>query len=100
MPNSRETIVGIAWYRPQDWNRLREISVDPEAMEESHAKWLESTNRTLRVLQKKGHRVRRVIVNLDELLDFCRREKMQLDARARSQFVADRIRDEETGPRQ
>ena len=41
-PRAKKLVVGIAWWRPQDWNRLREISDDRQNLEDSHREWLEN----------------------------------------------------------
>lgn len=38
--NREERVMGIAWYRPEQWPRLREVSADIEGLEETHAEWL------------------------------------------------------------
>ena len=94
----RKQIVGVAWYRARDWNRLRQICADPEALEESHGEWLRTANRILREVEKRdGVRMRKVIVDLDELVEFCHREGIALDAKARSRFVAEKLEVEEAG---
>jgi hypothetical protein len=94
--SSRTKVVGVAWYRPGDWSRLREISADAHALEESHGKWLESANRIVRQLEQGSVRVRKVIVDLDELLAFCHASNIALDSKARSRFVAVKVQAEKT----
>lgn len=88
-------IIGIAWYRPRDWERLRQLSTDSENLEDSHGEWLVGVNRAVREMEKEGLRIRKVIVDLDELVGFCQREAVQLDAAARSSFVAWKLSQEE-----
>jgi len=35
-------VTGIAWYRPEQWERLREVSEDVENLEETYEAWLET----------------------------------------------------------
>jgi hypothetical protein len=32
--------VGVAWYRPWEWEKLRRVAADPEKLESIHAEWL------------------------------------------------------------
>jgi len=91
----REMIVGIAWFRAADWTRLLEISEDRNELEDSHAKWLEQANRVLREVEKGGLKARRVVINLDELLAWAAARKVPIDGKCRSNFVAEKVRQEE-----
>jgi hypothetical protein len=91
----RKAVIRIAWYRPRDWQRLREIAADANIIEESHAEWRYEATRVLRQLERQGVRVRKVIIDLDELTAFCRKRRVPIDAAARSSFVAERVHQEE-----
>ena len=95
---ARPIVLGVAWFRPQDWNRLREIAADRDALEESHQEWVEGATRTIRKLERQGVRPRRVIIDLDDYLAWCAARKLPLDGSSRASFAAERIRDEETRP--
>ena len=90
-------VIGIAWYRPQDWNRLREIAADPDELEESHGAWLTTVQRVMRRMERDRLRVRKVIIDLDELQAFCRKEGLANTCASRSRFVAEKVRREECG---
>lgn len=34
------TAIGIAWYEPSDWTKLRAIAPDVETLENTHGEWL------------------------------------------------------------
>lgn len=48
-------VVGIAWYRPQQWQRLREVAVDIDMIEQTHAEWLAVATKTLNDLRREGY---------------------------------------------
>jgi len=41
------TVVGIAWYRADQWARLHEVSVDGADLEPSYTAWEERAKRRL-----------------------------------------------------
>ncbi|HEY7119072.1 MAG TPA: hypothetical protein VH475_20950 [Tepidisphaeraceae bacterium] len=87
----------MAWFRPEDWNRLLEISVDRDRLERSHAEWVRSANRVMRRLERQGLRPRRVIVDLDELIAWCGQRGLPIDGGARADFASEKLaREEET----
>jgi hypothetical protein len=34
-------VTGVAWYRPKQWQRLREVAEDVENLDESYEAWIE-----------------------------------------------------------
>jgi hypothetical protein len=91
----RPMVVGVAWFRAADWARLLEISEDRDKLEDSHSKWLEQANRALRGLEKGGLKARRVVIDLDELVQWSAAQKLPINSEARSKFVAQKVRQEE-----
>jgi hypothetical protein len=41
-------VTGIAWYRPEQWERLRDVSEDVENLEETYEAWLQTAERLIR----------------------------------------------------
>jgi hypothetical protein len=86
------TITGIAWYRRDQWARLRELAADADKLEESYEAWLAGAQKTLVQMTVAGVRARRVDVDVDELARWCRREGRPVDGASRAAFVAERLR--------
>ena len=87
-----DTITGIAWYRRDQWARLRELAVDADRLEEAFEDWLVGAQKTIVQLTATGLRVRRVDVDLDDLVRWCRHDGRPLDSAARAAFTAERLR--------
>jgi hypothetical protein len=79
--------IGIAWYSPAQWNRLREISADADDLEETHAEWLATAESVWAQMVENGLEVKKVVVDVDQLEAWCREQGLSIDAAARSQFV-------------
>jgi hypothetical protein len=47
------SIVGVAWYRPEQWEVLRNASIDRDKLEDTHAEWLAEAERVVKELRKK-----------------------------------------------
>jgi hypothetical protein len=85
-------ITGIAWYRREQWARLREVSVDGASLDERYDDWRRRAEGNLRELRGSGVTIRRVDVDVDELLRWCRASGRAVDGPARAAFVAQRLR--------
>ncbi len=88
MAKQTQTRVGVAWYKPSEWEQLRQAVTDPERLELTHREWLQIAKKGCRELQANGFDYERVIVAVDELVAWCRDRGVPVDADARSQFAA------------
>ncbi|MBI4546782.1 MAG: hypothetical protein HY707_02295 [Ignavibacteriae bacterium] len=41
----QRTVIGIAWYRPEEWSALKEFCEDWETMDTSYDDWKRQRNR-------------------------------------------------------
>lgn len=85
-------VIGIAWYQPWEWGKIRQMVADPDVFEKSHAKWLRGVKKLCRELEADGVYVHRVIIHADELFAWCQEKNIPIDSEARSQFAADKTR--------
>ena len=90
--NDSNAITGIAWYRRDQWTRLRQLAPDVDKLEESYEDWLTGAQKALVQMSVAGVRAQRVDVDLDELARWCLGEGRPLDSAARAAFVASRLR--------
>jgi len=86
------TRVGIAWYRPDQWEHLRQVSADGDAIERTFAELEDAATARLRDLKSEGVDVTKVMVDVDELVQWCSENRLRVDAQARAQFVAEELR--------
>jgi hypothetical protein len=47
-PADSRMVTGVAWYRPEQWARLREISEDVENLEDTYEEWRQKAEQVLR----------------------------------------------------
>lgn len=88
LPRQPSTVVGVAWYRPEQWEKLRKISLDRSDLEKTHAEWLAIVAEKLLDFKQMGITPRPVEVDVDELAHWCKQHQRPVDAAARSEFVA------------
>ena len=88
------TVVGIAWYRPEQWQRLREISVDQEDLEDAYREWVRNTERAIRELNRNGLQCAKVAVEVEELLQWCQSQNIPVNGEARSRYVTEKLQSE------
>ena len=84
---------GIAWYRPEDWQRLREISSDRADLEDTYEEWLDQAEDKFRKIRNAGMDVTKIFVNLDELKSWCEENNLDINADSRSNFAAVKLQE-------
>ncbi len=72
-------MVGVAWYSPAAWVRLKNAVPDPELLQNSHARWLEVVTSTCAKLDSAIGQVVRIEVDADEFLAWCREQGCPAD---------------------
>ena len=82
-------VVAMAWFDAAEWERLREVSVDAETLESSHAEWQKLAERSVTEFGQNGVVVRRVPVRVDALIAWCNSQNRPIDASARAALAAE-----------
>jgi hypothetical protein len=82
--------MGLAWYRPWQWERLRELAADGETIEKTYAEWLDAVQKRMPDLHRVGIFPVKVDVDVDELAAWCEQAGVPLDGGARARFVAEK----------
>jgi len=89
--------VGMAWYRPNQWSLLRQVSLDSHDLEPTYEEWEKLAATKFQELQAQGVSVEKVDVDVEELIVWCRSRNVPINAAARSNFAAEKVRQKHTG---
>jgi hypothetical protein len=88
MARKPEVIVGIAWFRADQWPLLRSLATDAEDLEETHEEWVKIAEKTIEDLAKQDVLARKVDVDVNDLQAWCLAQKQPLDSSARAEYAA------------
>ncbi|MBU0478923.1 hypothetical protein KKC91_10195 [bacterium] len=88
-----ESVFGIAWFRKDQWESLCNVSVDVDSLEKSYEEWESFANKSIEDLISKGMHIKKIGVNVTELVDWCIKEKRPVNSESRSLFVANKLRE-------
>ena len=58
-------VVGMAWYKPEDYDEIRRLSADGESMAPTYQDWLDSAQELFDRVKSKGHTVEKVYIDPD-----------------------------------
>jgi hypothetical protein len=84
--------VGIGWYTPWEWAKLRKAVSDPERLDDSYLAWRRSARQVLHQIREKSLDCKRVFVRVDELVAWCREQGRAVDGPARAAYVTELVR--------
>ena len=90
--SGRDLVTGFAWYRREQWSRLRERASDRDKLDDSYDEWLAGAQKALLEMALAGVPARRVDVDVDALFRWCEAEGRSVDSAARAAFVAEELR--------
>lgn len=92
-------VVGVAWYRRDQWPRLLEASADRAMLEDTYDEWLQNAEKTMKSFKARGIRLEKVDVDLEQLLFWCAQRGRPVNAESRTDFTMDKMqRMAERGP--
>ena len=80
-------IMGIAWYKEEDYERLLEIFEDSHKLPPTFDKWLQSAEKGFSNFRARGYRVIKVYIDPDTFPVWCRSTGHKIDAKARIDFA-------------
>ena len=79
-------IIGMAWYRPETFDRLRAMFEDGHKLHRTYDEWFAAAETGRKSLEVKGHRVVRVDIDPDEFPKWCNAKGMKINSAAREAF--------------
>ena len=91
IPSQDKPVVAIVWYRPEQWQRVRDIAADSDEFENSYVEWLQLAEEKAKELKSRGLRVEKVDLDSEKLILWCNERGLENDAKARSLYAAERL---------
>ncbi len=84
----KKKVLGIGFYRREQWPLLIETAVDSHLIEKSYDDWMEVLDSSIEKIRAAGLEPELVDVDVEELLAFCRKEGLPNNAATRSKFIS------------
>lgn len=80
--------VGLAWWQPEQWDRLKEISENRDELDDTYEDWRKNAAKAIREIESTGIVVKKVRIDLEDFLAWCHENEIPLSAEARSKYAA------------
>ena len=79
-------IIGMSWYRPETFARLRAMFEDGNKLHRTYEEWLTDAEAGRKSMEAKGVRVVCVDIDPDQFPKWCTANGMKLNAEARNRY--------------
>ncbi|MGO9275615.1 MAG: hypothetical protein ACLQOO_36155 [Terriglobia bacterium] len=86
----QQGIVGVGWYRPEQWQRLLEISSDRDQLEDTHEEWLENATRVFNRLKRLGGPVVKMDIDVEDMLAWCAKNGLAVNGESRAKYIVEK----------
>lgn len=83
------TVIGMVWYKPEDYDAVLGIVADRNNFSASFHEWRMKAETGEKQQRRDGHFVVRVFIDPKTFPDWCRARGLSIDAKARNQFAAE-----------
>jgi hypothetical protein len=91
--DNKTLIMGVSWYRAEQWHRLWEISEDKATFETTYEASLLEWEKKMQQLEAQGIRPIKVEVDVEALLTWCTTQGLAVTPETRTKFMMNTLRD-------
>lgn len=85
--NQKPACLGLACYRHDQWQQLLATAEDSEDLESTWEEWRENANNFINKLKANGIHVEEVLIDVNDLNEYCHIHNLPNNAETRSEYV-------------
>jgi hypothetical protein len=85
--DQRASAVGIPWYTPQSYERIRQLMLDGHDFPLTHGEWLLTAEKVVENCKRRGTVPVRANIEPQPFAEWCKSRGMPIDRRARVAFA-------------
>ena len=82
-------MITICFYTPDSYEVLKKIADDKKVLCDTYADWLVEFSKAVKGLKDQGLEVAPININIGELTEWCKKNKLKNTSHSRSQYVAE-----------
>ncbi len=83
-------VLGIGFYRREQWQRLRDTALDSAVLEQTYDEWMDVLDSSIEKIRACGLEPELVEIDVDELLAYCTSHGLQNTGETRARFVSEK----------
>lgn len=70
----------VCWYKKEQWDHLKEIISDPEALSDSYEEWEKTAEKNIDIFRSEGQRVKKIPVDTEQMLAWAEENDFKLES--------------------
>jgi hypothetical protein len=82
-------LIAVAWYDAAQWARLKQVAEDPDELDDTYEEWQQGAEYIEREFMGRGLEVRRVPIDVDALVAWCRQHNKPVVADSRVEYTTE-----------
>jgi HD superfamily phosphodiesterase len=91
--DNKSLVMGVTWYHPEQWERLREIVEDKENFDKTYEESVLDSENKIKQLEAQGMRPVKVEVDVEEMLTWCSAQGLSVTPETRTKFMMTKLRE-------
>jgi hypothetical protein len=80
-------IIGITWYRPEDYDRLKAMFPDGDKLPDNFEEWTKQVQKVTAVLKSEGFQIKKVLLDPEIFPQWCRARGLEMNAKTRTEYA-------------
>ncbi|MGO4387922.1 hypothetical protein AB4Y85_10325 [Microvirga sp. 2YAF29] len=97
MSDAPRRIIGLPWYRREDYPTIRQVMDDPYVLASTYEQWLSAAENNEAVGRQAGLEIVRVMIYPQEFRAWCLAQGMAPDGAARTKYASEHSLTERAG---
>ncbi len=82
------TVVGLAWYKRENYARLLDIFEDRDKLHDTYDEWLASAEQLRKTFEEQAVKTIKVDIDPDTFPKWCKSKGLRIDATARADYAS------------
>lgn len=96
MQNDNKKVIGIAWYRKEQWILLRQIIENPNDIENTYEEWLQNAMEFKKTIEASGLTIEEVDIDIPDVITWCKKINKPINSKSISEYVANKLKEKDT----
>jgi hypothetical protein len=91
--DNKTLVMGVPWYRPEQWELLQEVVEDKEHFDMTYEESVVDSENKIKKLEAQGYRPVRVEVDVEEMLTWCSDHDLSVTPENRTKFMMTKLKE-------
>ncbi|MDA8122029.1 MAG: hypothetical protein M0Z38_05605 [Deltaproteobacteria bacterium] len=96
MKSNSDKVIGIAWYKKEQWFILRQVTENPNDIEDTYGEWLENAIKLKKKLMDSGLTVEEVDIDIQDVISWCKKGNKTINSKNISEYVVFKLMEKNT----